>query len=46
MYAGMFSAIYQLSGLNLPSQRPYLRYSVFAVVSSKKDFIQFQNKNK
>ena len=40
------SRIYQLSGLNLPSQWPYLRYSVFTVVSSKKEWISKQKSNK
>ena len=30
---------YKLNGLNLPLQRRYLRYSVFIVVSSKKEWI-------
>ena len=40
------SHIYKLSGLNLTSQRPYLRYSVFTVISSKKEWISKQKHNK
>ena len=40
------SRIYKLSGLNLPTQWPYLRYSVFTVISSKKEWISKQKHNK
>ena len=40
------SHIYKLSGLNLPTQWPYLRYSVFTVISSKKEWISKQKHNK
>ena len=39
------SHIYKLSGLNLPTQWPYLRYSVFTVISSKKEWNSKQKHN-
>ena len=38
-YVRECSLVYKLSGLNLPSQWHFLRYSVFTVVSSNKEWI-------